>query len=474
MRHDNEKVVLQALEFWSTICEIEAGRNEDIRNGDNSSPNLGFAQAAMPDITQVILWVMTKQEEDDDGDDWTPSMAAATCLQLLASVCGSTIIPLVLPFIEEHIRNADWRYRETSCMAFGSIIDGPDPSEMASLVSMALPTLLELVSDPIINVKDTAAWTLGRICENLLDVIKPEEFQSITQAIIIGLNDNAKIAGSCAWAITCIAEQLGTKNHSQSTCNLSMYFEALLTALMNAAQKTDQDTNFQQSAFEAISVLIENSAADVGPIIQKLSQIILEQLVSTLNNANNLVGDDDIRAHYQLQANLCSIFTSIVHYDSSIVRAGADPIMQTFLMVINGASKDATVKEEAFVAVGAIAGAVESDFIRYMDSLMPFVFSALSNHEDYAVCAIVLGVLGDVCRALADGIFPYCEALVSHIGQLLSLPNLHRKVRPACLSAIGDISLAIGGQFEVYVHPAMTIIGDISNQLTYVPQVRNH
>ena len=26
MRHDNEKVVLQAIEFWSTICEIEYER----------------------------------------------------------------------------------------------------------------------------------------------------------------------------------------------------------------------------------------------------------------------------------------------------------------------------------------------------------------------------------------------------------------------------------------------------------------
>ena len=141
MRHENEKVVLQAIEFWSTICEIEYDRSVEISEGSNSLPLLGFAQAAMPDIVAVILWVMAKQEEDDDGDEWTPSMAAATCLQLLASVCGSSIIPLVLPFIQENIQSPDWRYRETSCMAFGSIIDGPDPNEMAGLVSMVFLSL---------------------------------------------------------------------------------------------------------------------------------------------------------------------------------------------------------------------------------------------------------------------------------------------------------------------------------------------
>jgi importin subunit beta-1 len=136
MRHENEQVALQAVEFWSTICEIEFDRKLAAEEGDGSLQSLGFAHAAMPEIVPVILWLMTKQEEDDDGDEWTPSMAAATCLQLLAGVVSSAIVPQVLPFIQENIQNPDWRFRETSCMAFGSIIDGPEPSEMAGLVSM--------------------------------------------------------------------------------------------------------------------------------------------------------------------------------------------------------------------------------------------------------------------------------------------------------------------------------------------------
>lgn len=217
--------------------------------------------------------------------------------------------------------------------------------------------------------------------------------------------------------------------------------------------------------------MIEHSARDVAPLIHKLSQMILERLSVTINNAGNLVGDDERRAHYQEQANLCGLFTSIVHYDASQVQANADNIMQTLLMVVNGASKDSTVKEEAFVAIGAVAGAVEGHFIRYMEPLMPFVYTCLANHEDYSVCAITLGVLGDICRALGENIFPYCESLINHIGQLLSLPDVNRKIRPASLSAIGDISLAIGGKFEVYVHPAMGIIGSIANQLALIPQV---
>ncbi|KAJ3308780.1 karyopherin beta [Boothiomyces sp. JEL0838] len=470
MRHNNERVVLQAIEFWSTICEIECDRNYAIQDGDTSMPCYHFAMGAAPETIPVLLHIMTTQEEDEDGDEWTPSMAAATCLQLFASVCGSNIIQYVLPFIKQHIVHENWRYRDTACMAFGSIIDGPEPQEMSQLVTEALPILLQLVSDQSPVVKDSAAWTLGRICENLLEVIQPQEIQAIVDAVIRGLNDTPKIAGSCAWSITCLAEQLGTKNHQDASSSLSPYFEPLVGALMTASQKPGVDTNFQQSAFEAISVLIENSAKDCSPLIANLCQMTVDRLAYTVTQVGNLVGDDERRAYYQNQANLCSILTSIIHYDPVPIRAGADIIMQNLLVVISNAHKDSTVKEEAFVAIGAVASAVEGDFLRYMDSLMPFILAALTNYEDYTVCSIVLGVLGDVCRALGDSILSYCEPLINSIGQLLSYPNLHRKVRPSCLSAIGDLSLAIGGKFEVYVHPAMGIIGDISNQLMYIPQ----
>jgi importin subunit beta-1 len=234
--------------------------------------------------------------------------------------------------------------------------------------------------------------------------------------------------------------------------------------------RTGQDPTFRQSAFEAISVLIEHSARDVGPVVQNLSTMVLTELSNTFAKVASIQSDEDLRSHYQYQSNLCSVFSSIVHYEPGLIRAEADPIVQILIRVIDGASKEATVREEAFTAIGAVAGA-EVDFLRYMQTLMPYFMAALNNHEDHALCAIVLGVLGDVCRALGENMFPFCDTLISQIGNLLNNPTLHRKIRPACLTAIGDISLAIGGQFEVYVHPAMQIIGNIANQLAYIPQV---
>jgi importin subunit beta-1 len=63
-------------------------------------------------------------------------------------------------------------------LALGSILEGPSERDLAnpadrhleSMVRQALPILTQLMNDPVVHVKDTAAWTIGRICEFLPEV----------------------------------------------------------------------------------------------------------------------------------------------------------------------------------------------------------------------------------------------------------------------------------------------------------------
>ena len=50
-------------------------------------------------------------------------------------------------------------------MSFGAILEGPEPTNLKPIVEQAMPMLIELMHDPSVVVKDTAAWTIGRVCE---------------------------------------------------------------------------------------------------------------------------------------------------------------------------------------------------------------------------------------------------------------------------------------------------------------------
>ncbi len=75
----------------------------------------------------------------------TPCKAAGVCLMLLATCCEDDIVPHVLPFIKEHIKTQTGRYRDAAVMAFGCILEGPEPNQLKPLVIQAMPTLIELV-----------------------------------------------------------------------------------------------------------------------------------------------------------------------------------------------------------------------------------------------------------------------------------------------------------------------------------------
>jgi importin subunit beta-1 len=112
-------------------------------------------------------------------------MAAATCLSLLAAASEDAIVQPILTYVEANIQSPDWHLREASVMAFGSILEGPTPAILGPLVKSAFPMLLGMMSDPVVGVKDTCAWTLGRVCELLMEQAQPFLPQLVQVCLLI-------------------------------------------------------------------------------------------------------------------------------------------------------------------------------------------------------------------------------------------------------------------------------------------------
>ncbi|CAN1228051.1 Importin subunit beta-1 [Linum grandiflorum] len=134
----------------------------------------------------------------------------------------------------------------------------------------------------------------------------------------------------------------------------------------------------------------------------------------------------------------------------------ADQIMGLFLRVF--AYKSATVHEEAMLAIGALAYACGPEFDKYMPEFYKYLEIGLQNFEEYQVCAVTVGVVGDICRALENKVLPYCDGMMTQLLKDLSSNQLHRSVKPPIFSCLGDIALAIGPDFEKYLMYAMPML----------------
>lgn len=64
----------------------------------------------------------------------------------------------------------------------------------------AMPTLIELMKDPSVVVRDTTAWTLGRICDLLPEAAINEVYLApLLQCLIEGLGAEPRVASNVCW-----------------------------------------------------------------------------------------------------------------------------------------------------------------------------------------------------------------------------------------------------------------------------------
>lgn len=69
-----------------------------------------------------------------------------------------------------------------------------------SVLLQAMPTLIELMKDPSVVVRDTTAWTVGRICELLPEAAINEIYLApLLQCLIEGLGAEPRVASNVCW-----------------------------------------------------------------------------------------------------------------------------------------------------------------------------------------------------------------------------------------------------------------------------------
>lgn len=67
-----------------------------------------FVKQALQPLVTLLLGQLTKQEEGQDLDEsiWNVSMAAGTCLSLVAQTVGDDVVPLTMPYVQVRTRRA--------------------------------------------------------------------------------------------------------------------------------------------------------------------------------------------------------------------------------------------------------------------------------------------------------------------------------------------------------------------------------
>ncbi|KAL3283319.1 hypothetical protein HHI36_006467 [Cryptolaemus montrouzieri] len=475
MKSENDAVALQGIEFWSNVSDEEV----DLAIEDTEATDAGktptrvsqhYAKGALQYIVPVLLQKLTKQEELDDEDDWNPSKAAGVCLMLLASCCEDEIVPYVLPFIKDNIKSENWRFRDASLMAFASILGGLENSTLKPLVEQAMPTLIELMYDNSVIVRDTAAWTIGRISEIIPEAAINETYlKPLLEALINGLKAEPRVAANICWAFSGLAEAAieaatdADENGQPETYPLSQYFEFIIHRLLETTDRPDGgQANLRPAAYEALMEMVKNSPKDCYVTVRTTTVVILERLQQVLQMETHITSHSDRSQFNDLQSLLCGTLQSVLRKMTPDDAPQISDTIMTAMLTMFNSNKSGGVQEDALMAVSTLVEVLGEGFYKYIDAFKPYLYLGLKNHQEYQVCCTAVGLTGDIFRALKHKILPYCDEIMQLLMENLGDQSVHRSVKPQILSVFGDIVLSIGPEFRKYLDIVLPTLAQAS------------
>lgn len=478
MKSDIDEVSLQGIEFWSNVCDEEVDLAIELSEAQEQGrpperTSRFYAKGAVRYLIPILTQSLTKQEEFDDDDEWNPCKAAGVCLMLLASCCEDDVVTHVLPFITDNINSADWKFKDAAIMTFGSILEGPNTNILKPLVEQAMPVLIERLKDPSIVVRDTTAWTVGRVCEIIPEVVISETFlRPMLAALLEGLTSEPRVSANVCWAFSSLAEAAyeaaneADAEAEPSTYVLSFIFENVIEKLLATTDRVDGNQhNLRSAAYEALMEMIKNSPKDCYATVQQTTLIILEKLNRVLQYENHVTAISDRAQLNDLQSLLCATLQSVMRKvtpeDAPKI---SDQMMGALLQMLSGVNGRAGgVQEDALLAVSTLVEVLGDNFMKYMEAFKPFLITGLKNHEEHQVCQAAVGVTGDVCRALTVQIMPFADEIMLLLLEKLGDNNVHRSIKPQILGVFGDLALAIGPEFKNYLEVVLQTLNQASN-----------
>ena len=321
-RQDDEDkdVAMESCEFWGAFCEADLGDDyvqilreftprlipvlltnmayqeddEEVIQAEDDEVN-----ADRPDRDQDIKPTFrdTKDkgaqgdeegEQDDDADFvWNLRKSSANGLDILSNVFGDELLPLMLPVVEQRLRDPRWEIRESAILALGAVAEGCSAGLLPYLPTL-ITFLLPLLEDARPLMRSTTCWTLSRFSRWVVQCARPsndpnampqqqgmDQLNTLTTALCKRCLDHNKHvqAAACGAVATLLSEARDT---------LAPWTEGIVQTLSQALAKYQRKN--LRNLYDALTMLAEN----LGPSLEdkRYAAALLPAMLQRWESAN--------------------------------------------------------------------------------------------------------------------------------------------------------------------------------------------
>lgn len=196
---------------------------------------------------------------------------------------------------------------------------------------------------------------------------------------------------------------------------LSPHFNESVSSLLQVTERPDADNQLRTAAYEVLNTFVMNAAQDSLPTVASLSDVIIKRLEGTIPLQAQVVSVEDRITLEEMQTSLCSVLLAIVQRLEKEIAPQSDRIMHVLLQILNTVGPKSSVPDAVFATVGSLANALEESFATYMEAFAPFLYNALGNQEEPALCSMAIGLVSDITRSMGPQCQPYCDTFMNYL-----------------------------------------------------------
>lgn len=312
-------------------------------------------------LTLRALEIVTEFKDDDDADDMNPSRSALSLLDYLsASLPPSQVIVPLLKALPSYVQSPNPNYRKAAVLALGMCVEGA-PDFVATQIQFILPTVLNLLVDPELKVRQAALHTIARLADDLPEEIGKEHSKLIVA--FIGLLDSSD--GLDIWKATCNAiDAVFVGIEKEEVAN---YLPNLMPRLWRMFQQ--EDLNLKGAAVAAIG----STASSAKDLFMPYFQETMNALLPYAHGKNG-------EAELDLRGIIMDAMTGI---SESVGREAFTPFVSNLMDAAYEALNlgHPRLKETSFMFFSAMARVYEEDFGPFMEKVLDALFESLDQEE---------------------------------------------------------------------------------------------
>jgi importin subunit beta-1 len=424
MLRDDEKVSIQAYEFWCSISDEEIIRLQHHREIS------GLSLRALSSLWEVMKHHYLNRNvsaERDDPDAWNNVKAASSLLENLAICTNDTLIDFIFQMIGEHINSESAKIRDSVMLAFGSILNCTSP-KLQGILPGAFEKILSMLTDNDPDVRVTVAWCLKKISEHHSNVFKTNRalLGNLIEALLRNISDTNKVTAYICDTIHHLSCNLKTNDQNGI---LTPYYPDLLGALIQTAFQPgayNTESNIALSCLFTVGSLVDYAAPDAYPIIDQIFTQIVMAFESTLKRTSSFTDETARLAYQSYLATIISACTveGKVSLSKEHVTHLYNLLKETFI-------ERNAVYEEGLMACSSLATCVGREFLEYISDFGGFLVWGLTHWQDVALCRIAINSTSDIIRSIGADLAVYMKEIIEKIIFILQVNIFnHRTMIP--------------------------------------------